>query len=554
MNERGHSTGRRTFLHAAGAALGAVVAAPRGASETPPAHEPLAQDRSATAHRLRTEVAGTRHSRGLARQTSNDDEQRLGPGVAFSKGLPHDRWGAVKPAAFQQLLAALASGRSEDFERIRLGKVTKLTNPQAGLAFVLDGPDAQELAIPPAPGFSSAEAAGEAAELYWMALLRDVPFSQYDRDPLVRAAAADLSRRSDFRGPKRGSQVTDAMLFRDRAPRSASGPFVSQFLFKDVRQGAFPLVQRLRTVVPGIDYLFTYARWLGIQDGDVAGRNQYDPIPRHIRTGRDLAEYVHQDFTYQAFLNAALILLHEEREYGRRPNLLDRGNAYYYSENQSGFCTFGEAHVLDMVARVVNCALAAAWYQKWWVHRRLRPEEYAGRVHLVRTGQADYPVHADLLESEALERTREKHGTYLLPQAYPEGCPTHPAYPAGHAVIAGACTTVLKAFFNDALLVPEPVLPNEDGTALVSYDGPELTIGGELDKLAYNVAVARNFAGIHWRTDAWAGLRLGETVALAVLNDMAGCYNEAGWDLTLTSFDGELMTIRPPSRGGARRS
>jgi hypothetical protein len=33
-----------------------------------------------------------------------------------------------------------------------------------------------------------------------------------------------------------------------------------------------------------------------------------------------------------------------------------------------------------------------------------------------------------------------------------------------------------------------------------------LTVGGELDKLAGNVSYGRNFAGIHWRSDASAGL------------------------------------------------
>lgn len=34
--------------------------------------------------------------------------------------------------------------------------------------------------------------------------------------------------------------------------------------------------------------------------------------------------------------------------------------------------------------------------------------------------------------------------SYLLPQAYPEGAPTHPAYGAGHAAGSGACATILK--------------------------------------------------------------------------------------------------------------
>jgi hypothetical protein len=52
----------------------------------------------------------------------------------------------------------------------------KLTNPQAGLAFDLEGPDAQAVTQPPAPRFDSKQAAAEMRELYWMALARDVPF------------------------------------------------------------------------------------------------------------------------------------------------------------------------------------------------------------------------------------------------------------------------------------------------------------------------------------------------------------------------------------------
>ncbi len=46
------------------------------------------------------------------------------------------------------------------------------------------------------------------AELYWMALLRDVNFADYNESPLANAAAEDLSLNlSDFpRGPKEKEQ------------------------------------------------------------------------------------------------------------------------------------------------------------------------------------------------------------------------------------------------------------------------------------------------------------------------------------------------------------
>ncbi len=33
-----------------------------------------------------------------------------------------------------------------------------------------------------------------------------------------------------------------------------------------------------------------------------------------------------------------------------------------------------------------------------------------------------------------------------LPMAFQEGSPMHPSYGAGHATVAGACVTILKAY------------------------------------------------------------------------------------------------------------
>jgi membrane-associated phospholipid phosphatase len=127
--------------------------------------------------------------------------------------------------------------------------------------------------------------------------------------------------------------------------------------------------------------------------------------------------------------------------------------------------------------------------------------------------------------------------------AYPEGCPTHPAYPAGHATIAGACVTVLKAFFKESFAIPNPVVASADGTALLPYSGPDLTVGRELSKLAANVALGRNAAGVHWRTDATEGLKLGEAVALAILRDLGTTHVEQFAGLSLTRFDGTSTRV-----------
>ncbi len=61
----------------------------------------------------------------------------------------------------------METGDPNDFEKIPLGGVVKLVNPQGAYAFELVGPDSHQLVIPAPPAFSSAEIAGEMVELYW---------------------------------------------------------------------------------------------------------------------------------------------------------------------------------------------------------------------------------------------------------------------------------------------------------------------------------------------------------------------------------------------------
>ena len=70
-----------------------------------------------------------------------------------------------------------------------------------------------------------------------------------------------------------------------------------------------------------------------------------------------------------------------------------------------------------------------------------------------------------------------------------------------------------------------------------------LTVGGELNKLAANIATGRNMAGVHWRSDYTQSVRLGEKVALHLLHDQSRDYAEREWSWTLTSFDGDRLQI-----------
>ncbi|HXO42697.1 MAG TPA: hypothetical protein VN999_14690, partial [Thermoanaerobaculia bacterium] len=190
-----------------------------------------ATGRHAASYRMRTGVARTELLSPPQANLANGDEQRHPSFIGnYHKALPHDSAGEVAPDAYGRLLTALTSGDPNDFEAVPLGGTTKLTDPQSGLAFDLQGADGQALAIPPAPALSSAEAAGEMVELYWMALLRDVNFADYPAHPDAAAACADLNALSDFRGPRRQGKVTPQTLFRDVLPGCSVGPYLSQFL------------------------------------------------------------------------------------------------------------------------------------------------------------------------------------------------------------------------------------------------------------------------------------------------------------------------------------
>lgn len=469
----------------------------------------------------------------------------------YSKGLPHDKFGEVDRAAYQTLLDALKSGT--DFDKITLGPGKRpLTNPQAGLASDVEGPDPKSLDILSAPRLDSAEEAAEAVELYWMALLRDVPFTAFDGHADVKAAAKELSKLKDFTGPKVGGKVTPGTIFRGCSMGDTDGPLISQFLLRGIGYGSLTIRQRQRTVKPGIDYLTKFDDWLKTQNGEVLGADQLDDERRFIRNMRDMGQYVHVDALYEAYLNACLILLSA----GEKDAPFDPGNPYTQGRpdaaTQIGFGTFGGPHILSLVTEVATRALKAVWWQKWSVHRRLRPEAYGGLIHVKLEGvggqKIDYPIHKQVLDSEALKRTHDKYGSYLLPMAFPEGSPTHPAYGAGHATVAGACVTILKAWFREEAPFPlKPVVPNEEGTALEAYSGPgagSLTIGGELNKVAANIAIGRNMAGVHWRSDYTESVRLGEKVALCILRRQSRDYNEKDWSFTLTSFDGKKITVR----------
>jgi hypothetical protein len=103
--------------------------------------------------------------------------------------------------------------------------------------------------------------------------------------------------------------------------------------------------------------------------------------------------------------------------------------------------------------------------------------------------------------------------------------------------------SAFKAFMKGDTVFPETVEPVADGSAVVDQTRSPLTIGGELDKLASNDALGRCAAGVHFRADCIAGLRLGELAALSVLRDRAKAAPRRHGPFVVRTFDGKMLEI-----------
>ncbi len=480
-------------------------------------------------------------------------------------------------------------------------KVRAWESQGAGNTYDLEGPDAHAVTMPPAPHLGSDELTAEMAEVYAQALLRDVPFTEIvdcsgkvtckpcsgkkSYSLTVSDVLEELNKLNWFAsdeccdlnhdeiGRKRGEQ-TCQNVFRGITPGDTIGPYISQFMLAGNRginsndtinahgdgfisYGAIRIDQRVRYATPCLDYMTTWKEWLDIQNGaDLRGLESYEAKPayRFITTPRDLATYVHYDALYEAYLNACLIMLGEGIPF-------DPGIPFQnadYLDHQQGFAQFGGPHILSLVTEVATRALKAVRYQKFNVHRRFRPEVLAARLtkhDLLNTTEIDTMVTAlqpilDMIATMNPLDGDSPNGNYLLPMAFCEGSPMHPSYGAGHATVAGACVTILKAFFDHKHPLTmagddtTAFVPTTDGSSLVTIpvsDGT-LTVEGELNKLASNISIGRDWAGVHFFSDYIESIRMGEKIAIGILEEQKLTYGE-NFSMTVPLYDGGSVRI-----------
>lgn len=634
-------------------------------------------DRRQKAYSVRVKSAELARSRDHATQQANGDEQKFADDryfMSFTKGLPHhpDTGLLQDPQDFVRFRRAIDEGFVDAFTSVvrhgakhvvdSEGKVRDESDPTGnfrqweapttGTAFDLEGPDCQSVTMAPAPsllnskGKPNPELVFEMAEVYELALLRDVHFNKFETDLGLGEVADSLNRlnRLEYantldgksgRPRKTGSRgkLTGQTVFRGSSPGVEAGPYLSQFMLignpdfetgsvadGKIAYGAIQADQRV-AVAKQKNYMQRMSDYVAVQRGLKPKREEYEKETivtcdkndkgeltetgsvevtkrRFITTPRDFTTYVHYDALYEAYLNACLILLGMGTPFDPSFDHLSgvgagSGDANT-RRNAGGFALYGGPHILTLVTEVATRGLKAVRFQKFNNHIRLRPEALAERIELSRRFPSDptdpkYSPHVPrallthmtkfaeklkdngTLDEIAAKNTSEDgdNNSYFLPMAFPEGSPMHPAYGAGHATVAGACVTILKAFFDtSAVLVRDdkdgmvkfkrraakdvPVfyrVDEVDSTKLKEFQVDEakgekpLTLEGELNKLAANISVARNMAGVHYFTDYYDSLRMGEQIAIGILEEQALCYPTDPFMLSLPTFDGKVRRI-----------
>ncbi|MBP0018918.1 MAG: vanadium-dependent haloperoxidase [Cyanobacteria bacterium SBLK] len=611
------------------------------------------RDRRQESYDIRVKAAELAQNRQHPSHEANGDEERYAGDLyfmSFTKGLPHNpHTGLLQDEGdFTEFRQAIDEGFIDPFtDRVRHGAkykvnangtIVKETDektlngfrqweaPTAGVVYDLEGPDAQAVTMPPAPplldlaGNPNPELMFEMAEVYELAILRDVDLNDFEESPtssrsdsIIKAIKRlnELDYRSNQTGRPRKVNVQGYLdrqtIFRGSSPGVEVGPYLSQFLLigntdlngdgsvknGKITYGVLEIDQKVPIAEPKINFMTDMDNYARVQRGIRQPRERYAKTQgraarRFISTPRDLATYVHYDALYEAYLNACIILLGMGTPFDPGFDNLSGGGVAAGNpqtrRHASGFALYGGPHILTLVTEVATRALKAVRFQKFNNHIRLRPEALAARIELVRlynNGKIPSEPKAWVPESLlnaiqpfqkqlglTLEAIAELNlGTLLLPMAFPEGSPMHPAYGAGHATVAGACVTILKAFFDTSAVLVEtqtkevrfkrmdksdkPIVfraPTLNGAKSKDLEedrnlSTPLTLEGELNKLAANISIGRNMAGVHYFSDYYDSIRMGEQIALGILEEQALTYSTDPFVMSVPTFDGDVVRI-----------
>lgn len=482
----------------------------------------------------------------------------------FSKTLFHDLiTGFPRKNDVDKVIQAQKSGRVEDLDMIPIYSMEnpKLEGVCCGQSFNLVGTDPSVYCIREPHTIDSVDQAFEMCEVYAMSRSRDIPFTEFKSNETIKIIIESLNKfPTKTTHPLQDGNINEQNLFRGFTSYDTIGPYISQFLMYPFDYGNLPIVQKYYSENDDLEST-DISVWYKLQQGKYRPKSLQNKT-KFTYTPRVLGAKVHNDPLFQFYYNAALICLQN--------NIIPE---IYNHNKTTAWTSGGPPNILASVAHVCQGALRVAWYSKYSQTMKIRPEVLAQRINLAENPPTGFDISRvpglskiktnmkigqgilDLIS----DSTFNKYQNFLLLNQFMEGSPTHPSSPAGHAVVAGAGVTILKAMFlcHDKSNKPIPwgesnrkVYVSMNGDTQDEYNGDDIhnmTIVGELNKLASNITLGRNFAGVHYRCDGDCGLKLGESYAISYLLDMTKELHESqsglfeGW--TLEKFDGSIVKI-----------
>ena len=544
---------------------------------------------------LKIELAKLNKSKSKCKNKMNEEEERyecLYYNGSYTKGLNHNSiTGHLQSSAdYKNFVCALINNNQQKLSLIPMAPKfeLKMVDPLGSLSSPLIGADKCFFHLCNPPTLHSKTGAAEMIELYSMALTRDMSFINYNTNPLITTVLKYMNNEDVLKylqdySPK--NIINSSTIFRGPFKGDQVGPYISQLLYLNIPMGALTIAQIYEVYISkeasiriGItnEWGRNNTEIINIQNTYISRLPPLPPrsslLQRYIFNGRSLAETVHSNPVYQFYYHSTLIL----NELGALPN-----PTLPQYPNQKSFIIGGES-IQCMLGELSGIALEHAWYWKWQVYRKLRPEVFGLWIDNIKNNRVSNDKYGieDLILNNAIlndiKNANSKWGftdSYTLSLTYREGSPLDPTYPSSHAVVSGACCTLLKIFYDSEQLwsslpglsgnINRRILPSnvtgpliqadELGERLVNYTGTDagkITIYGEINKLASNIGFGRSWAGVNYRTDVTKGILLGEEIAIEYMKDKLSSWVQNNLDNTppkikLIKLDGTIQYIKP---------
>ena len=545
--------------------------------------------------RATDDTSGNTDGKHYDMRTVSINDERLYPFI-FSKTLKHDAaTGLPRESDVNAMLEAVTTASPATADALSSAQSDSTTrglvSVSAGLCFTLEAGDPKLVGCSPPAITTSLDRMFEMCEVYQLGILRDTPlaviaegtdstvvatiaalnaFPAVSRTTSPSNASGNIDGKTLFRGKSTSLQGNNPELY---------GPYVSQLLLHDFDIDNKSNQQKIRPEQNPNNQI-TNAGFLSIQNGEAGPAISFESESKYVYNLRVNGSLVHNDSLFTIYTNAAHVLLQNGVQAIGINDI--RTTSSTKPDPFSSFVALGDPDVFSSIASVAGKALYTAFNQKWCMNMTIRPEAMANLITRTLDGTFDSTNFPELTEfkshingaasqtlatvlssNQAVSPGNADYATHNLNGLFPEGSPTHPSYPAGHAVVAGACATVLKAMLKTTDVIGDTLteklwvadgrtsLISTDGLSLDTYqesDAGAMTVNGEINKLASNVALGRDSAGVHYRIDGDRGKEIGEDVAINFLKDKSLCYYQstngqfAGF--VLVKFDGTSVIIR----------